>query len=262
MGEAKWNPLSSEAGNHGSEVFAGQNNFRSFFVLSFLLHAILITMLLAFYPPKWVAVTGVPAFLFYVYSVMAAKNAFDHLTTNLLLRFYLLTAAFLYVVLAYIGACLNSVPGNPVFYSVLIGIGIFMWMATAVLGFTHGVRMHEKNLKKRTRSINWEEGTYDVPTHSLDLVDINSAVLKSFPAWKIFFFLGMALSPGPIIAILVGKVSQHAQYMLAVPVFWGVNMFLGLALLRLSIDFWTVRKLEMQHGVRLLLSTSPLVKNV
>lgn len=241
-------------------VLESPKQFKSFFIMSFVLHAILIGTLLVFYPPEWVTAIGIPAFLFYVYSVITAKKAFDHLTTNLLLRFYLLTAGFLYVVLAYIGACLNTVPDNPVFSSILIGIGIFMWMATAVLGFSQGVRMHERNLKKRTGSINWEDGTYDVSTHSLDLVDINSAVLKSFPTWKIFFFMGAALSPGPIIAILVGKASQQAQYMIAVPVFWGINMFIGLALLRLFIDFWTVRKLETLHGVRLLVSTSPLAK--
>lgn len=240
-------------------IFASREEFRRLFSWSIFLHAIPVSLLLMFYPAWMVIGLSVAGAAIYVWTLSTSGKAFDYLTTNYFHCGSIQASVFLYFALGYIGACYRFAVDNRAAFLTLSGAGILSWLVTAATGFSASLRVHERNLKKRFASADWSTGVYDVSSHSLDQVDINSAVVKSFPTWKLFGFCAIILSPGPVIAILAGKISSQAQYMIAIPACWGSSMLFGYFLLRIAVDYWTVRKAEIEHGIRLVISTSPLV---
>lgn len=239
-------------------IFWSAEEFQKLFRYSIFLHAIPISLLLMFYPGWLVLLTAFFGILVWVWAYMTAKKAFDYLTSNAFHCCTIHAMVALYFAIGYIGACYQFSEGKVSLFVALAAIGILSWYFTVTRGFAAGMRIHERFQKKRTSSIDWDSGIYDIHSHSLDSVDLNAAILGSFPTWKLFAGMVIALSPGPVVAIMAGKVSTHAQYMVAIPTAWGATMTFGYFLMRVALDYWTMRLLEKQKNMRILLSTSKL----
>src|SRR5690606_27669818 len=192
----------SESVSSSIRIFASREEFKRLFAWSIFLHAVPISLLLMFYPTWAVAGVSVVGLSIYIWAVSTSGRAFDYLTANYFHCGSIQALAFLYFALGYIGACRKFSMDNSGVFLALAGVGILSWLITAGTGFSAALRVHESNSKKLFASADWNSGVYDVSSHSLDKVDINSAVIRSCPTWKLFGFIVIALSPGPMIAIL------------------------------------------------------------
>lgn len=213
-----------------------------------------------YYPPSTVSVLAAMILLVDLKLILTAPKAFDHLTINYLYRMTFIGLAALVLAIGFIGAVWGFSKQNPILFVALSGFGILTWFVTAWKGFAAGQQIHHAHLKKRTRSIDWNTSIYDADSNSLDSVDVNDSILNSVPTWKLLFYMALAMSPGPIVAILAGKVSKEAHLILGMPAAWGSTMVFGYMLLRLAIDWWPIRQMEKQRGVRLILSSSASTK--
>jgi hypothetical protein len=59
--------------------------------------------------------------------------------------------------------------------------------------------------------------------------------------------------------VTAGKFSPFGRYFLAIPAYWAMSMVVGFFLIRTFVDYWAIRKLEKERGIRLLISTSTLL---
>lgn len=239
-------------------VLSSSGEYRRSFLLSFWLHTFLVSILTMFLPMVFVGWIAAAGFGFWIWSVFASNRAFDHLASNYLLRLFFFGWAMAYSLLGYMGSSYLALNGDHTWLAFAWGLGFLSIAVTIAFGFREGVRAQEKHSKKSLKSIEWETGIYDVRSNSLDAVDVNAAIVESVPTWKLLMTLLIFLSPGPIIGVTAGKISDSARYILAVPAFWAMSMFWTYFLLRMAIDYRIIRNVEYSKKIRIILSTSAL----